>query len=398
MLKLVEKATDELLKMGATYNPRRITPAKLEALRASIRAFGFVEPVILNRKTGRIAHGHQRVQAAHLEGLTRLPVVELELTEADEKRLNLAMNNATGEFDPDKLGTLLASLKGEDLAPTGFAQKEIDRLLSSLKKADTTAVDEVPTAGKKVWTKRGDLIELGRHRLLCADSFNQEDRDALLAGKPADVVLTDPPFAIYGSASGISSSVADDKMVRPFFEQLGQACFAAVAVFSHVYVYCDWRSYATLWEGFKSAGLTPKNCLVWDKGNFGMGANWANAHEFVAFFAKLPPAKTMTSGQKAGQRKVNRGNILRYPRVTGDEREHNAAKPVALLSEILEASTVEGAMVLDLFGGSGSTMMAAEKTGRRACLMELEPGMCDVIVQRWQRVTGEKAKAWRGNR
>ncbi len=122
--------------------------------------------------------------------------------------------------------------------------------------------------------------------------------------------------------------------------------------FGHAYIHCDWRSYATLWDGFRAAGLTPKNCLVWDKGGAGLGANYANTHEFVAFWSRLPPEKAMTASRKRGQRTVAASNILRFQRPTGDDREHNAAKPVAMLAELIENSSDVGDVVVDFFGAT----------------------------------------------
>lgn len=242
-------------------------------------------------------------------------------------------------------------------------------------------------------TRRGDLWILGEHRLLCGDSFEKEDRDRLLEGKRVDLVVTDPPYAIYGSSTGISSSIADDKMVRPFFERLGTAISGSLKHFGCAYMFTDWRSWAALWYGLSSAKLSPKNCIVWDKGDGGLGTCYAMTHEFIAFFMKLPEQKTMQSDNSGHGRirQVLRPNTKRHNRVAGTTREHNAQKPVPLLTELIEEGSDAGEVVLDLFGGSGSTMIAAHEAGRTARLMELEPRWCDVIVARWERLTGEKA-------
>lgn len=398
-------------------NPRR---GDVEAVKASIEANGFYGAVVAqrpqgNRRKGRILAGNHRFLAARAAGLDQVPVVWVDVDDDEARRILLA-DNRTADFatyEDRTLAELLTTLVESDrgFEGTGWVPADLSELLERLE-AETTPdpaptsgagaggddeleVDDIPPPSKRVVSVRGDLWRLGDHVLLCGDSFVDDDVDRLRSAiSPArlEAVLTDPPFAIYGSASGISAEVADDSMVVPFFEQLCRQIHRVLPDFAHVYIHCDWRSYASLWEGAKRARLSPKNCLVWDKGSFGMGSNWPNAHEFVAFFAKLPPTKTMTSSAKTGQRQVlDHANILRFSRVTGSEREHNAAKPVDLLSLILEKATDEAAAVLDLFGGSGSTLIACERTGRRCALIEKDPQWCDVIVRRWQRLTQSKA-------
>lgn len=280
---------------------------------------------------------------------------------------------------------LLATITSGDRDPLLVKVRAHDRKLQGEEDPEPRTAQKAEPA-----TRPGDVWQLGAHRLACVDSLEIGSLEELLEGDQADVILTDPPYAIYGSATGINSDIADDKMVRPFFESLGRTIAGNMRDFGHAYVHTDWRSWASLWEGFKRAGLSPKNCLVWDKGDFGLGANWPNAHEFVGFFTKIPPHGAMTSSRKGGQRQVlNHANILRFPRVRGEEREHNAAKPIALLAEILDAATEQGETVLDLFGGSGSTLIAAERTARVARVCEIEPAWCDVIAARWARETGQ---------
>lgn len=350
------------------------------------------------------AAGFEHVLIVPTDGKTLVAVQRSGLTAEQKTDLAIADNRAaelaTG-WKAEPLKTALAKFEDggaryfypeelEALAPPrdGFAPAEHDG-----PRGDDPA-DSIPEKPTTATTRDGDLWQLGDHLLLCADSWQEDQVARLLAGDggAVDLVLTDPPYAIYGSSSGIASSIADDKMVRPFFDALGRLLKRTTRKFAHVYVHTDWRSYATLWEGMKRAGLSPKNCLVWDKGGAGLGANYANTHEFIAYFANLPEQKAMTSGNERGQRTVNRPNVLRFPRPSGDERHHNAAKPVAMLEELIENSSDDGQTVLDPFGGSGSTLMAAHRKGRRARLIEIEPAMCDVIVARWEKLTGGKAE------
>lgn len=375
-------------------NPRTHSPQQIKQLRASIREFGFTNPVLVDEK-GLLIAGHGRRTAALAEGLKEAPAIELRGLSATQKRALVIADNRiaeNAEWDEDLLKLELGALgkDGFDLSLVGFAQGEIDELLGG--GVPDVNADDAPELPVRAISKRGDLWVIGPHRVLCGDSFNAEDVDRLTLGKLVKLILTDPPYAIYGSSTGIAADIADDKMVRPFFEKLGAIIAERVEEFGHVYVHCDWRSYATLWHGLKSAQLAPKNCIVWDKGSAGLGNSYANTHEFVAFFAKLPKQKAMTSGNKRGQRPVHQSNIFRTNRVSGEERQHNAAKPVDLLSWLIDNSSEPGDTVLDLFCGSGSTLAACEKKGRVGMGMEMEPRYVDVIVERLQKITGQDAK------
>lgn len=373
-------------------NAHKHSRAQIGELRASIRAFGFTTVLVID-EDGLLVAGHGRREAAMAEGMTHVDALEVRgLTPQQKRALALADNKIpmNAGWDEKLLALELGSLKadGFDLSLTGFSIGELDDILGPDPGAGD-GDDDSPAPPDQPTSRRGELWLLGEHRLLIGDSFDPEDVDHLLGSELADMVLTDPPFAIYGSSTGISADIADDKMVRPFFEKLGAVIINAVPEFAHVYVHCDWRSYATLWHGLKSARLTPKNCIVWDKGHFGLGGMYGNAHEFVAFFARLPPQKAMTSGNKRGQRPVlGCANIFKASRVSGEERQHNAAKPVELLSWLIENSSEPGDTVLDLFGGSGSTLIAAEKTKRRCRMMEMEPRFADVILERYAKTTG----------
>jgi DNA modification methylase len=373
-------------------NARVHTPKQIEQLRASIREFGFTNPLLIDAE-GNLIAGHGRRLAAMAEGYEEGPAIEVVgLTSAQKRALGIADNQLglNAAWDESLLMGELAVLKAEGftLDVVGFTDKELKRLLNL---TPEKASDDVPEPPKRPSTKVGDLWALGKHRLLCGDSFEPEDVGRLMGKRKADMVLTDPPYAIYGSSTGIAADIADDKMVRPFFEKLGQVIVENLKEFGHAYVHCDWRSYATVWHGLKFARLSPKNCIVWDKGHFGLGGMYGNAHEFVAFFARLPPQKAMTSTDKRGQRSVlGCANVFKCSRVAGPDREHNAAKPVELFAWLIDNSSDKGQCVLDLFAGSGSTLIAAHQQGRIGYAMEMEPRFCDVIVERYQRFAGEE--------
>jgi DNA modification methylase len=237
------------------------------------------------------------------------------------------------------------------------------------------------TAPGQLWVVPSLTVPGREHRILCGDSTLAEDLARLLDGASIDMVLTDPPYAIYGSSTGVDSDVADDKMVRPFFERVLQVCRSALKDLGHCYVCCDWRSWAAIWDSAKRAGMSPKNCIVWDKNTPGLGSQYSNGHEFVGFFSKMPP-KLMNGTSRDHQRLILRPNVIRSNRPTGDERRHNAAKPRPLFEELITNSSDVRESVLDLFGGSGTTTICAESLGRVSYTMEIEPKNIAIILER----------------
>ena len=238
----------------------------------------------------------------------------------------------------------------------------------------------------------GSLQLKSRHRLLCGDSTKAEDVEQLMDGVLADAVFTDPPYAIYGSSSGIAADIADDKMVRPLFRSVVKTAAKVLKAFGHVYICCDWRSYASWWEVAKGSGLSVKNMIVWDKAS-GLGGMFANCHELI-FFASHRPLRSGMTQKIRGERMVMGSNIWRINRVsnTGEvKKEHNAQKPLQLVMNALNASTDPGELVVDFFAGSGTTLIACENAHRRCYSMEIDPAYCDVIVRRYEQSTGEKA-------
>jgi len=403
----------------ATRNPK---DHDLGELVVSLQRFGFVGSLLVDTRTGRLLAGHGRLEALQQLRQKGLRPAGIELAEDGdwlvpverwtssndvEAEAFLIAANRIGErggWNQPMLEQVLADLaRGGDaaLAGVGFDLADVDDMITKLTNDATSGdVDAIPDEPKAIaiYVQSGELWELGAHRLLVGDSTREVDVDVLLEpleGKPVDAVITDPPYAIYGSSTGIGADIADDKMVRPFFEAIGKLIAGRLKKFGHAYAFTDWRSWAAMWEGFKRAGLVPKNGLVWDKGGGGLGSNWANAYELIAYFAKLPPPVAMQSGTERGQRPVHKANILRHSRPSGVEREHNAAKPVGLLIELVEAATDKGETIFEPFTGSGSTMIAGEKTGRRVFGLEIEPRFAQVAIERWQRLTGQKAKRLR---
>ncbi len=417
----------------AKRNPKRHAP---EAIGASMERFRYSRALVLDERTRRLVHGHgQRETLLELkrggkeapegilvDGSRWLVPVErgwASRDDAEAAAAAVAHNRATelGGWNDEDLGETLRELAAEDdalLAAAGYEEADLAELVGGSvggggihgdgggaggggaglggAGGEDAELDAVPDEPRRVWVKYGQLYALGRHRVLCGDSLTPELGRAL-AGLQVAEVVEDPPYAIYGSSTGVASEIADWEMVLPFFEAVLRRARELLPMFGHSYVFCDWRSFAPWVIAAKRAEMALRNKLVWDKGGSGLGSNWANTYEEVAYFSKLPQQATMRgTSEQRGVRTVHRPNLLRHPRPTGEEREHNAAKPVALLRELVTAGSDEGQVVLDMFCGSGSTMVACEAEGRICVTADKEPKWVQVAIERWQRVTGRKAE------
>lgn len=399
----------------APYNPNEMTPHERDALRASILKNGFVENLVVQKYSKRyglslvLIGGHQRLNELRAiraeEGIhdpLEVPCVVLDIDDDQAMQLNVALNKIGGSANPKKLAELFAmtapSMNDNDVLATGYTKAEIDAYVrTTLPPPPPDDDDSIPEPPRVPVSKVGDIWQLGDHLLVCGDSFDPTVRGQGLREAYVDLVITDPPYAIYGSSTGIGADIADDRMVRPFFEQLFRVIEQSVKPFGHVYICCDWRSYPAIAESSRAAraggdyGLWPKNVVVWDKGG-GLGSMYQQSHEFIAFYAKQPTPKAMKSSTKeTGHRLVPKPNILHEARPSGDERQHNAAKPVPVFSWLMQNSSDPRERVVDFFGGSGTTLIAAQKLDRRSVTFEVEPKYIDVMIERWQRLTGGKA-------
>lgn len=397
----------------------------VEGVAESIRLYGWGEVIVARKVNRQIIAGHGRAKASallakmwkeakaadrkrwHAEAVRtavkgEVPVRLLDISARDAAELAVSLNRLAelSSWNEPKLHKVVARATKARLRAIGFTAGAITRLGGRARSRHRLEDGPQLTPPAEPITQPGDQLILGAHRVICADTMVPETLTRLFAGAQslqATAVVTDPPFAIYGSSSGNAADVADDRMVQPFFEAFFRGVYPHLPLFAHVYAHTDFRSWAAIWRAAIRAGMTPKNCLVWDKGNAGLGSMWRHCHEFIGFWVKEPPPKVSTMRGKGakgapGQREVLEGNILRHSRVAGAERLHNAAKPLGLEAELIEASTDEGEIVLDPFLGSGTTLIACEKLNRVCFGVEVDPKWCDVTAARWERETGGKAE------
>jgi DNA modification methylase len=346
-----------------------------------------------------------------------VPVIPLSsLSEADKSALIIADNRIAelSNWDRDILAIEyqgLHDLHFDDIEVTGFSLGEIDLILdeASEKKPDEPGPeDNMPPFVAAPVSRKGDLWILGSHRLLCGDARSDSDYARLLEGQSADLVLTDPPFNVRvdGNVSGLGKvrheefAMASGEMSEGEFTAFLSTFLGCAKAHSKdgaiLFVFMDWRHLFELTCAGREQGLVAKNLIVWAKDNAGMGTFYRSKHELVFVFKNGDGGHINTF--ELGQHGRYRTNVWEYAGVntfrTGRLDElamHPTVKPVAMLADAIRDVTKRGAIVLDPFAGSGSTLIAAEKTGRHARCIEYEPKYCDVIVRRWQAYTGKAA-------
>jgi DNA modification methylase len=361
--------------------------------------------------------GHGRLQAAKSIGMQLVPVVAISsLSDADQKALTIADNRIAelSIWDRDILAIEyqgLHDLQFDDIEVTGFSLGEIDTILdeaSEKKPVEPGPEDDLPPLLVTPVSRKGDLWILGSHRLLCGDARSDTDYGRLLEGETADLVLTDPPFNVRvdGNVSGLGKirheefAMASGEMSEAEFTSFLSTFLGCAKAHSRdgaiLFVFMDWRHLFELTCAGREQGLAAKNLIVWAKDNAGMGTFYRSKHELVFVFKKPDGAHINTF--ELGQHGRYRTNVWEYAGVNTfragrlDELAmHPTVKPVAMLADAIRDVTKRGAIVLDPFAGSGSTLIAAEKTGRQARCIEYEPKYCDVIVRRWQAYTGKVA-------
>jgi DNA modification methylase len=401
-------------------NPRRHSKKQIRQIAKSISVFGFNVPVLVDAE-GNVIAGHGRLLACHELGIDEVPTLCLEhLTPAQVRAFRIADNKLTenATWDDRLLAEQLQdlSLSGLDfsLEVTGFEMGEIDLRIAALE--DLPLQDEDPAdvlpevaAGPPV-SKLGYLWLLGRNRLLCGSALDTAAFTALMRQERATMVFADPPYnvEIDGHASGLGAihhrpfPMASGEMDKAEFTAfLAQACrnLAAFSAAGSLHYICmDWRHLGELLTAGAAAYGELKNLCVWVKNNPGMGSLYRSQHELVLVFKQRGAAHR--NNVQLGQFGRNRSNVWHYPGANSFARGgpegnllalHPTVKPVALVADAILDSSARGDIVLDAFLGSGTTVIAAERTGRRCRALELDPAYVDTAIRRWQVLTGEKA-------
>ena len=429
----IEKRAVADLK-AADYNPRKdLKPgdAEYEKLKRSIQEFGYVEPVIWNKRTGVVVGGHQRLKVMKDLGYTEVDCVVVDLDEQKEKALNIALNKISGEWDNDLLASLLKDLDGSgyDITFTGFDLAEAQELFGSGSMENVqeddfdaeTAVNEI----KEPKTKTGDLWLLDEHRLLCGDCTQSEDVERVLDGKTADVMVTDPPYNVdYGSTvagknkskTRDGSTIANDNLSDDEFYQFLSAFYKAAEKVlkkgAPIYIFHSTKETVNFTRAMTDAGFKYSQTLIWLKNHFTLGRqDYQWKHEPILYgwkegaghyFIDDRTISTVLEGVTENLRKMNKAElidliekILGLPNTVIEDNkpskspDHPTMKPITLCAKLIYNSSHEGDTVYEPFGGSGSTLIASEQLNRKCRAIELEPKYCDVIVRRYRELCPE---------
>lgn len=390
-------------------NARTHSRKQIAQVAESIGIFGFNVPILVDEDHTVLA-GHARLEAAKTLGLKSVPCVRLShMSKAQKKAFIIADNKLTinAGWDEEMLSLELKDLialdKDFEVGITGFSVAEIDGLVDGLtvEEPGNPKDDRLPEVAEASVTRSGDLWVLGPHRLFCGSALSAEDCARLMGGAKAEFMITDPPYnvPIVGHVSGLGKvqhrefAEASGEMNSEQFSAFLEAAFRNLVAHStdgsiHM-VFMDWRHMAEIQAAGSAVYTELKNLIVWVKDNGGMGTFYRSRHELIFVF-KNGTAPHVNSFE-LGQHGRYRTNVWTYKGMNsfGGKRNeeiglHPTVKPVALLADAIKDVSTRGSIVLDLFGGSGSTLIAVHKTGRRGRLMELDPHYCDCIVRRWQ--------------
>jgi DNA modification methylase len=397
-------------------NPRIHSREQIRAIARSIQTFGFNAPILVDR-LGAIKAGHGRFEAARYLNLSHVPVIRLEhLSEQQAKAYMLADNKLTdrSSWDDGQLALRLKELQDVvidfEIEATGFEAPEIDFRIQSLDPPDDASADDEfePPAGPAV-SKIGDSWQLGLHRLFCGNALEKQSYEALLESERAAAVFTDPPYnvRINGHAVGKGRkthrefAMASGEMSRRQFAEFLQTFVQGMRPYAHteaVYYMCmDWRHFTEAMTAIDQSGCEMINLCVWAKANGGMGSLYRSAHELVlVFHARGTKHRNNVQLGRFGR---NRTNVWNYPGMNSFARRgrsraldlHPTVKPIAMVADAILDVTNHGDIVLDPFCGSGTTILAAERTSRRGYGIELDPLYVDLTIKRWQQRTKQRA-------
>lgn len=422
----------------AVYNPRKqLQPGdkEFEKLKNSIIEFGYVEPIIWNKRTGNVVGGHQRLEVMKHLGETKVDCVIVDLDEQKEKTLNIALNKISGEWDTNKLTDLLKELDGDGLsALTGFDIKELDELFAGtvydVKEDNFDAekeIQDIPTP----FTKQGDIWHIKNHKVMCGDSTKLEDGIKLFGDKFADLIVTDPPYNIdYGNSEldrakatgkevqqvrNILNDNMDDENFYTFLLNFYKTAYQLTKGGGVIYVFHSTKESVNFISAMKNAGYKVSQTLIWAKDHFTLGRNdYQWQHEPILYGWRVEDGKPHYFIHDRSQANIfdDRHDFSKLKKeelikllddiianspsdIINDNKplrnaEHPTMKPITLCGKLINNSSREKEIVYDGFAGSGSTLMAAEQLNRISYNMELDEKYCDVIVKRFVRSFGDK--------
>ena len=400
----------------AEYNPRKVTRSVIEQLKRSLQEFGCPVPIVINTHKGRenvIVGGEKRVRAATELGWTEIPYSSVDIPLQKEKALNLALNKIEDQWDEEKLAQIITDLTQSDfdISLTGFNEVEVSNLLDTTmlleqeeeKPWDTE--EEIKNITEPI-SKYGEIYQIGPNRLMCGDSTNPEDVKKLMGEKLADMVFTDPPYNVAHTSKEKQGKFHTEKGIilgddqsqedfKKFTEGFFNTMHNALKSGGVIYVCTGYTSYPLFYYQMLNSGFVFSSAIVWVKPSFAVG--WSDYKKQYEQIMKGKKGKGKTKaegiiyGWKQGEKHVftgetNESDVWNMPRKAVTEMVHPTEKPEWLIMKAIKGGSRFGNIVLDLFGGSGSTLMAAHKTGRVAYLMERDEKFCDLIRKRTQRL------------
>ena len=375
-MELIKKKVSELIPY--INNSRTHSEEQITQIVSSIKEFGFTNPILIGKDNSIIA-GHGRLQAVKRLGLEEVPCILISgLTKTQIKALIIADNQLAlnAGWDLEKLSVEIEGLEEDkfDLNILGFEDEFLNDLLHK-DNLGLTDEDETPEVPEVIKTKQNDIWLLGNHRLMCGDSSLMKDIKKLTQDKKADMIFTDPPYNVaFNGRSGKFEVIKNDDLEENEFNLLITSILKNIKELNinTYYICCNWAFY-----GILQSQLKPKTCIVWAKNVFGLGKGYRHQHEFILFDGLIDP----DIKNESDLWKINKDTKYKHP----------TQKPVELPYRAINNSSRPNNIVLDLFGGSGSTLIACEKSNRTNHTMELDPKYCDVIIQRWQQFTGKEA-------
>lgn len=364
--------------IGAEYNPRKISDSQLKVLMDSMSRLGNLEPIVVNMNPEReniIISGHQRARAAAKLGMTEYPCLEVDFDLAKEKEANIRMNQNGGDWDAGVLGEMF---EASDLKAWGFEDDEFSKVMESIEPEPVveglTDDDEVPDVPEEPKTKPGDIYILGDHRLMCGDSTSSDDVGKLMDGEKADLMIADPPYNV-----GYEYNSVDDKKDNQDYLDFCSSYMNNGMMFSSTAIITPGKSNEIHYKDRPDY----REYMVWFK-KFSLSIG--------SFYKAMVTEPILIFGDKPKNKHYKRDIFeIMTEREPGLRKLHTCPKPVSLWVEIIEPMTDRENIVLEMFGGSGTAVIACEKLGRKCRMMELDPAYCDVIVKRWEDFTGRTA-------